>query len=226
MREIERYSKDIAAVQKKRADIAKKIADKSKNLRTYQDRQSQEDERERKRVADEQRKLMREREQHEQRLASQLRQRASIESAISNEDNLAMTYDFFICHASEDKESFVRELANLLSVKGAAVWYDEFALKVGDSLRREIDRGLANSKFGVVILSESFFGKEWPQRELDGLVALATQGRSRILPIWHKVSRDEVARYSPTLADTIALNTSLMSGEDIVGKLMDFVQNK
>ena len=226
MREIERYSKDITTAQKKRADIAKKIADKSQNLRSYQDRQNQEDERERKRVADEQRKLMREREQHEQRLASQLRQRASIEFAINSENNSAMTYDFFICHASEDKESFVRELANLLDAKGAAVWYDEFALKVGDSLRREIDRGLANSKFGVVILSESFFGKEWPQRELDGLVALATQGRSRILPIWHKVSRDEVARYSPTLADTIALNTSLMSSEDIVGKLMDFVQNK
>lgn len=226
MREIERHSKDIATVQKKRADIAKKIADKSKNLRTYQDRQNQEDKRERKKVVDEQHKLMREREQHEQRLASRLRHRASIGFPINSKNNPAVTYDFFICHASEDKESFVRELATLLRTSGAEVWYDEFALKVGDSLRREIDRGLANSKFGVVILSESFFRKEWPQRELDGLVTLATQGQGRILPIWHKVSKDEVASYSPTLADRVALNTSLKSIEDIAKALMSFVQDQ
>ena len=91
-------------------------------------------------------------------------------------------YDFFICHASEDKESFVRHLAETLEAKGARVWYDEFTLSIGDSLRREIDRGLASSQFGVVVLSEAFFKKEWPQRELDGLVTLETQGRSRILP--------------------------------------------
>ena len=65
-------------------------------------------------------------------------------------------YDFFICHASEDKDGFVRRLAELLEAKGASVWYDEFTLNVGDSLRREIDRGLAGSRFGVVVLSESF----------------------------------------------------------------------
>ena len=226
LQEIERASKDLAVVKKNQAGIAKKIAGKANNLRTYQDRQSQEDEKERKRITKEQRKLIQEREQHERRLSSQLRHRASIGFPTNGENNSAMTYDFFICHASEDKESFVRELANLLRTKGAEVWYDEFALQVGDSLRREIDRGLVNSKFGVVILSESFFGKEWPQRELDGLVTLATQGRNRILPIWHKVSKDEVASYSPTLADRVALNTSLKSIEDIAKALMGFVQDK
>ena len=225
LQEIEHANRDLASVKKKQADIAKKIADKAKNLRTYQDRQNQEDERERKRVADEQRRLMREREQHERRLLSQLRQQASIEIASNNENKSTMTYDFFICHASEDKEGFVRELATLLSEKGSVVWYDEFSLRIGDSLRRGIDRGLANSKFGVVILSESFFGKEWPQRELDGLVALATQGQSRILPIWHHVSKDEVAGYSPTLADRVALNTSIKSVEEIAQALMDFVRD-
>ena len=224
--EMERANRDLAVVKKKQADIAKKIADKANNLRTYQDRQNQEDEKERKRIAKEQRKLMQEREQHERRLSSQLHHRASIGFAINKENKPAMTYDFFICHASEDKESFVDELANLLNTNGAKVWYDEFALKIGDSLRRGIDRGLVNSKFGVVVLSDSFFRKEWPQKELDGLVTLATQGRSRILPIWHKVSKDEVASHSPTLADIVALNTSLKSIEDIAKALMDFVQDK
>jgi len=71
-----------------------------------------------------------------------------------------------------DGEGFVRELAQAFRDREARVWYDEFTLKVGDSLRRTIDRGLASSRFGVVVLSDSFFQKEWPNRELDGLVAL------------------------------------------------------
>lgn len=82
-----------------------------------------------------------------------------------------MHWDLFISHASEDKEEFVRELADRLTEKGLDVWYDEFTLKMGDSLRRSIDKGLAESDFGVIVLSSDFFKKEWPQKELDGLVA-------------------------------------------------------
>jgi hypothetical protein len=70
------------------------------------------------------------------------------------------------------------------------------------------------------VLSEHFFAKEWPQRELDGLVALETNGRPRILPIWHKVSKDDVARFSPTLADKLGLNTTTLSVIEIVDQLM------
>lgn len=132
-------------------------------------------------------------------------------------------YDFFISHASENKEDIARELAEALRDKGAKVWYDEFTLKVGDSLRRVIARGLRNSQYGVVILSEHFFRKEWTNRELDGLVTLEDQGQTRILPIWHKVSKGEVARYSPTLADKLALNTMLKSVDEIAQELMSWV---
>jgi hypothetical protein len=91
---------------------------------------------------------------------------------------------------------------------GLLVWYDEFALKVGDSLRRSIDRGLGRSRFGIVVLSHAFFEKEWPQRELDGLVAREVDGRKVILPVWHEVTLEEVRRYSPTLADRVAAKSS------------------
>lgn len=65
-------------------------------------------------------------------------------------------YDVFICHASEDKEAFVRELAEALS-KYLRVWYDEFSLSLGDSLRRKIDYGISHSRYGIVVLSEDFF---------------------------------------------------------------------
>ena len=173
LKEIERASKDLASVQKKRADISGKIAAKSKDLRTYEDRQAREDEKARKKAADEQRKLIREREAHERRLKSDLTRRAqSVLTPRSSPAAIEQTYDFFISHASEDKEGFVRELAQAFRDREARVWYDEFTLKVGDSLRRTIDRGLASSRFGVVVLSDSFFQKEWPNRELDGLVAL------------------------------------------------------
>jgi TIR domain-containing protein len=61
------------------------------------------------------------------------------------------------------------------------VWYDEFELRIGDSLRRKIDQGLSRSRFGLVVVSHAFFAKNWPQYELDGLVALEMAGRQRIL---------------------------------------------
>jgi hypothetical protein len=50
-------------------------------------------------------------------------------------------------------------LANALKVGGLDVWYDEFELRIGDSLRRKIDQGLAKSRFGIVVLSKDFFRK-------------------------------------------------------------------
>jgi len=118
-----------------------------------------------------------------------------------------MDWDVFISHAWEDKEAIARPLAEALRRKGLRVWYDEFTLTLGDSLRRSIDRGLAQSKYGVVILSPNFFAKEWPQKELDGLAAREVYGDKVILPIWHNVTADQVREYSPTLADRVAVSS-------------------
>jgi len=117
-------------------------------------------------------------------------------------------FDVFISHASEDKATFVRQLARALVNEGLKVWYDEFTLKLGDSLRRSIDNGLANSRYGIVVLSLAFFEKEWPQKELDGLVALEDGRDKVILPIWHGVDKEYVKRYSPMLADRRAVSSS------------------
>lgn len=122
---------------------------------------------------------------------------------------VAMLYDAFIAHATEDKDEFVRPLAHSLAEKRAAVWFDEFSLVVGDSLRRSIDLGLTRSRFGIVVLSPSFFSKEWPQWELDGLVARQNaSGGNVILPVWHNVTKDDVLRYSPSLADKIGARST------------------
>src|SRR6266498_1650548 len=124
-------------------------------------------------------------------------------------------WDVFISHASEDKDGFVRPLAETLNQLGVKVWYDEFTLELGDSISRSIDAGLANSKFGLVVLSESFITKPWPERELKGLVALEITEQMVIIPIWLGISSEEVRRFSPPLADSLALKVSGMSAEEV-----------
>ncbi len=136
-------------------------------------------------------------------------------------------YDVFVSHASEDKESIVRPLAHALQDKGLAVWYDEFELRIGSSLRRSIDVGLANSRFGVVVLSESFFKKGWSNYELDGLVTreVAQGGVQLILPLWHRVTKAEVIEYSPSLADKLALRTSDNTVEEIAAEIAEVIRD-
>jgi len=97
------------------------------------------------------------------------------------EKPLATAFDVFVSHASEDKESVVRPLAQALVGYGLRVWYDEFELRIGDSLRRKIDSGIARSRFGIVVLSPAFFAKGWPQYELDGLVSMSVSGKQVLL---------------------------------------------
>jgi hypothetical protein len=120
----------------------------------------------------------------------------------------AMEWDVFISHASEDKDGFVRPLAKRLQEQGLRVWFDEFTLTVGDSLRRSIDLGLANSQHGMVVISPDFLKKEWPQKELDGLVAREVEGVKVILPVWHNIGAADIRAYSPTLADRVAVSSS------------------
>lgn len=122
-------------------------------------------------------------------------------------------YDVFICHASEDKDQIVRPLAQELDELGFYVWYDEFTLKVGDSLRQSIDKGLINSRYGIIVLSQAFFAKNWPQYELNGLTAREVEGQKIILPIWHGITKQDLLRYSPSLADKVALNSQKMNIE-------------
>lgn len=102
---------------------------------------------------------------------------------------------------------------------------DEATLKVGDSLRQKIDQGLSSSRYGVVVLSSAFFAKNWPQYELNGLVAREMHGGKVILPIWHKVSKDEVLNYSPTLADKVALNSAISSVTEIAQQLSEVLHD-
>lgn len=126
----------------------------------------------------------------------------------------------FISHASEDKDGFVRPLAVALASLGVSVWYDEFSLRLGDSLSRCIDKGLASSRFGLVVISQHFLQKPWPEYELRGLVAREIEEDRVILPIWYGVTRRQVLEFSPPLVDKVALKTEGLSAQDVAIQIL------
>jgi hypothetical protein len=129
-------------------------------------------------------------------------------------------WDVFISHAVEDQESFVRKLAATLTRLGLSVWYAETALRVGQSLSRSIDMGIAQSLYGIVVISKHFMAKHWPEYELRGLVCRESTEDSVILPVWHGVTKQQVAEFSPSLADKFALDTAREEATDIALKLL------
>ena len=226
MQAFQNQKKKIIDCKKKQAEYQKKIADKTKTLNQRKvDLQKEEKREQEKQLREEkafQEKLQREIQHQKSILNTLVEQNYSAKSQeVADIDN--KQYDFFISHASEDKEDFVKTLADGLTEEGCKVWYDNFVLKIGDSLRESIDRGLANSKYGIVVISPHFLKKRWPAYELNGMVAREMNGHKVILPIWHKVTKDEILQYSPTLADKLALNTAIHSIKEIIGQLKSFV---
>lgn len=119
-----------------------------------------------------------------------------------------MKYDVFISHASEDKDLIVRPLVTMLEKLSVRVWYDEFSLKLGDSLSASIDKGLLESRFGIVVLSKSFLKKNWTDYEYRSLLSRQMNGQRIIIPLWYDITKEEVLSFSPYLADIFAGNVT------------------
>lgn len=132
-------------------------------------------------------------------------------------------WDVFISHASEDKENFVRPLAEKLQKCGVKVWYDEFELKMGDSLSDSINRGIQESKYGIIVFSQAFFEKEWTNYELKSLLMRQMNKERVILPIWHNISKDFIREKSLYLLDIKALSSET-GWDELVDKILEIVR--
>jgi hypothetical protein len=135
------------------------------------------------------------------------------------------TYDVFVSHASEDKDDFVRPLANALVAAGLKVWFDEMTLRIGDSLRQKIDKGLANSRVGLVVLSPAFIKKGWTNYELDGIVTRSVSGEQVLLPIWHNITKQQVMDFSSSIADKVARSTAVHTIDEIASEIADLLKS-
>ena len=129
--------------------------------------------------------------------------------------------DTFICHASEDKEATARPLHEALNKLGIHSWLDESEIRLGQSIRRKIDEGLANCRSATVILSRPFFSKNWTQYEMDGIIGRHMQGELLLFPIRHGITIDEIRGHSPSLAGLGLWSTSDYPPEQIAVEISD-----
>lgn len=133
-------------------------------------------------------------------------------------------HDVFISYASEDRDSFVRPLAEALQRRGVRVWYDAFSLAPGDSVSAKIDAGLSGCRFGVLVLSKAFFNKKWPEKEYRALLQRAQrEGRDLLIPIYYGVTNTEVATYSKLLADIYAI-TDVLEVDWVAERIVETIQ--
>jgi hypothetical protein len=128
-----------------------------------------------------------------------------------------MAYELFISYASEDKEALVRPLADWFSHQGVKVWYDDYVLMPGDSIREKINEGLRVCPYGLVVLSPRFYAKSWPQRELNSLFSLMTNATDRrLIPVVLDMSFKDLGSRDPLLADIKGLSAEV--GVEAVGR--------
>ncbi len=112
----------------------------------------------------------------------------------------------FVSYAGEDRgvaEAIARDLTQM----GIPTFYDRDSLQPGDSIVERIHEALNQADFGVLVVSRDFLQKDWPRQETRQLVRDYIEGRTRLLPVWHNVSSDEVREKQPALADIWAVNT-------------------
>ena len=224
MSEISRKDKEVSDSQSKQADFDRKLADKEGRLLKERQALAKAEAIEQKNLDILEKKRQREKLEFQRKLKQEMSKVESTQHTVHTKLDQEK-YDFFISHASEDKEAFVKPLAETLEYMGIRVWYDEFSLKVGDSLTKSIDQGLINSKFGIIVLSKAFMKKQWTNYEFTSLVSREMHhGEKVILPIWHEISKNDVMAFSPHLADKVALNSSTQTIEEIALDLKDVLQ--
>ena len=130
--------------------------------------------------------------------------------------------DIFLCHAWEDRKTTAKNLTDLLVGNGTSVWFSENEVLLGSNLLREIDKGLATSRVGIVLVTQSFLkrikGNGIADKELSALLS-----RDQLIPVLDGVTFEELVDVSPLLASRSGLNTSEETIEDIADKLSEVV---
>lgn len=126
-------------------------------------------------------------------------------------------WDFFVSHASCDKEAVVVPLVRALEKRGQRVWYDNLQIKPGDSLSSLIDFGIQSSLFGVVVISETFFGRRWTEAEIKALQ------RKRIYLMLHGIDMERLQALRPELADRYAISAHV-GAEAVADQLVEAIR--
>ncbi|HHQ6576098.1 TPA: toll/interleukin-1 receptor domain-containing protein [Serratia fonticola] len=130
--------------------------------------------------------------------------------------------DVYLCHAWDDRKGTARELNDLLESRGVSVWFSEKDVLLGATLLREIDKGLAKSRVGLVLVTPSLLkrlaGEGIADKELSALLA-----RDLLVPIVHDTTYETLREVSPLLGSRSGLSTAEDTMTNIAEKLAELV---
>lgn len=132
-------------------------------------------------------------------------------------------HDSFISYAVEDND-FVSDVAYGLKSNGLSVWFAPLSLKVGDRLLDSIEKGLNESKTGILVLSTSYLSKNWTSYEMDILIRQNIESNKKILPIWLDVTREEIERKHIGLSGIVGI-TGTREVSRIVSQLVEVLSD-
>jgi hypothetical protein len=130
--------------------------------------------------------------------------------------------DVFLCHAWDDRRGAAKELHDLLESLRVSVWFSEKDVPLGTPLLREIDRGLAKSRVGIVLVTPALLlrlaGESIADKELSALLA-----RDQLVPIVHNTTYEKLREVSPLLGSRSGLSTAENSMAEVAAKLAELV---
>lgn len=133
-----------------------------------------------------------------------------------NTEQIGNKFDVFISHANADKTEYVNELKNSIDKLKVDIFYDTDTIEWGDNWKKELQKGIDSSEFAIIVISESFFGREWTEKELnDFLTRQNSSGQKTILPILHNITIAQLKERYPSIADIQALNSKDCSCDEI-----------
>lgn len=152
----------------------------------------------------------------------QVRALTPIRRSVETREPLPERRDVFLCHAWDDRRESATELHDMLESLGVSVWFSEKDVLLGSSLLREIDKGLAKSRVGVVLVTPALLhrlqGEGIADKELSVLLA-----RDLLVPIIHNTTYEALRDVSPLLGSRSGLSTAEETMEKVAAKLAELV---
>lgn len=142
-----------------------------------------------------------------------------------NVENLAKLPDLrdvFLCHAWDDRQGAAKELHDLLESRGVSVWFSEKDVGLGVPLLRAIDKGLANSRIGIVLVTPAML-RRLPAEGIADKELSALLARDRLVPIVHDTTYEDLREVSPLLGSRSGLNTTEDTMANVAAKLAELV---
>ena len=130
--------------------------------------------------------------------------------------------DVFLCHAWDDRQGSAKQLHDLLEAKGVRVWFSEKDLGLGVPMMRAIDKGLVNSRVGIVLVTPAML-KRLPAEGVADKELSALLRRERLIPVVHGTTYEELEKVSLLLASRAGLNSAEESMTDIAAKIAELV---